>query len=254
MLWKACQCLNGIYLVLNMKRIAIPTIIVAAIGSLVCGCNKTEPTAPAGDNAVAPATAPAETSTEAPPIPTPAAATEAVKAAASELTTKFMEQAKAAADSKLGEIASALTAKMQALTAAVGTNAAVKSSLEGTLQSLTSGLDANALSSAFKVAEAAKFTPEQLTLAKEVGNLASAFVVQKNFAALEGAQGDVATIVKSLRSGEIATAIPALKNVAGNAHLTDSQKQLVTTIADKYAPGWKNAAGAVDALKKLPGL
>lgn len=231
-----------------MKRIALSTVIVAAIGSLVCGCNKTEPAAPAGDNAAA------ATSAEAPPIPAPAAAVEAVKSAANELATQFMAQAKAATDSKLGEIASELTTKMQALTAAVGTNAAVKSSLESTLQSLTSGLDANALSSAFKVAEAAKFTPEQLTLAKEVGNLASAFVVQKNFAALEGAQGDVATIVKSLRSGQITAAIPSLKNVATNAHLTDSQKQLVTTIADKYAPGWKNAAGAVDAIKKLPGL
>jgi hypothetical protein len=230
-----------------MKRIVIPTIIAAAIGSLVCGCNKTETTAPAGDNAAA-------TSAEAPPIPAPAAAVEAMKSAATELTTQFVAQAKAATDSKLGEIASELTAKMQSLTAAVGTNAAVKSSLESTLQSLTSGLDANALSSAFKVAEAAKFTPEQLTLAKEFGNLASAFVVQKNFAALEGAQGDVATIVKSLRSGQITAAIPSLKNVATNAHLTDSQKQLVTTIADKYAPGWKTAAGAVDAIKKLPGL
>jgi hypothetical protein len=230
-----------------MKRIAIPTVIVAAIGSLVCGCNKTEPSTPAGDTA----NAPAEPPIAAPATPAPAAAAEAVKAAATELTTKFVEQAKAAADSKLGEIASELTAKMRALTAAVGTNAAVKVSLESTLQSLTSGLDANALNSAFKVAEAAKFTTEQLALAKEVGNLASAFVVQKNFAAIEGAQGDVATIVKSLRSGEITAAIPALKNVATNVHLTDSQKQLVTTVADKYAPGWKNAAGAVDAIKKI---
>jgi hypothetical protein len=229
-----------------MKRIVISTVIVAAIGSLVCGCNKPESAAPANGTGTE-----ATTADGAPPIPSPAAVVDAAKAAATELTTKFVEQAKTAADSQLAPIASELTAKMQALTAAVGTNAAVKSSLESTLQSLMSGMDAKALGSAFQLAEAAKFTPEQLTLAKEVGNLASAYVVQKDFAALEGAQSDVANIVKSLRSGQITAAIPALKNVATNTHLTDSQKQLITTIADKYAPGWKNAAGAVDAIKKI---
>ena len=118
----------------------------------------------------------------------------------------------------------------------------------------TGGQDSDALTSAFKLASDAKLTPEQLGLAKQVGNLASAYVVQKNFASLTGAQGDVGTIVSSLRGGNVTTAIPAIKNVAGNAHLTDPQKKLITTVADKYAPGWQKAKGAMDSIKKLPGL
>jgi hypothetical protein len=159
-----------------------------------------------------------------------------------------------AADSQLGPIAAELTGKVEALTAVIGANDAIKGKLDSTLQSLLGGQDASALSTAFQLAEAAKLTPEQLGLAKEVGNLASAFVVQKNFSALAGAQGDVATIVTSLRNGQITSALPALKNIATNAHLTDTQKKLITSIADKYAPGWQKAAGAVDALKKLPGF
>ncbi len=170
------------------------------------------------------------------------------------LVSKFLDQAKSASDSQLGTIASELTGKVKSLGAAVGANDAVKSLLDGTLKSLTGGMDSDALTSAFKLAAAAKLTPEQIDLAKQVGNVASAYVVQKNFAALEGAQGDVGTIVSSLRGGKVTAAIPAIKNVAGNAHLTDPQKKLITTVADKYAPGWQKAKGAMDGIKKLPGL
>jgi hypothetical protein len=170
------------------------------------------------------------------------------------LVSKFVDQAKAASDSQLGPIASELTGKIQSLGSALAGNATVKSALDGTLKSLTGGVDADALTSAFKVASAAKLTPEQLGLAKQVGNLASAYVVQKNFTSLTGAQDDVGTIVSSLRGGNVTAAIPAIKNVAGNAHLTDAQKKLITTVADKYAPGWEKAKGAMDSLKKLPGL
>ena len=170
------------------------------------------------------------------------------------LVSKFLDQAKSASDSQLGTIASELTGKMQSLGAAVAGNAAIKSELDSTLKSLTGGMDSEALTSAFKVASAAKLTPEQIGLAKQVGNLASAYAVQKNFATLPGAQGDVGTIVSSLRDGNVTAAIPAIKNVAGNAHLTDGQKQLITKVADKYAPGWEKAKGAMDSVKKLPGF
>lgn len=170
------------------------------------------------------------------------------------LTTNFLDQAKSTSDSQLGAIASELTGKMQALGAAGGANTGLTDKLDGILKSLAGGQDAAGLTSAFKLASAAKLTPEQVGLAKQVGNLASAYAVQKNFTSLEGAQGDVATIVKSLRSGEVAGAIPALKNVATNAQLTDGQKTLIAKVADKYAPGWKNAGEALDAVKKLPGF
>ena len=116
------------------------------------------------------------------------------------------------------------------------------------------GLDSAALGSAFKLVSAAKLTSEQLELARQFGNLASAYVVQKNFSALDGAQGDVANIVNALRSGKIKAALPSLKTIAQNAKLTATQKTLITTIADKYAPGLSKAAGAMDSLKKLPGF
>jgi hypothetical protein len=167
---------------------------------------------------------------------------------------QLVDQAKASGDSKLTDIASELTGKMGKLESLLGTNSAIKDKLDSTLKSLTGGADSDALNSAFSLAKGAKPTPEQLGLVKQVGNLTSAFVVQKNFSALDGAQGDVATIVSSLREGKVSAAAPALKNVATNAHLTDGQKQLITTIADKYAPGWKKAGEAVDAVKKLPGF
>ena len=168
------------------------------------------------------------------------------------LASKFLDQAKSASDGQLGTIASELTGKVQSLGASIGKNDAVKSRLDGMLKSLTGGMDSDALKSAYQTASAAKLTPEQLGLAKQVGNLASAYVVQKNFATLQGSQGDVATVVSSLRSGNVTAAIPPLKNVASNAHLTEGQKQLISAVADKYAPGWQKAKGAMDSLKKLP--
>jgi hypothetical protein len=170
------------------------------------------------------------------------------------LVSQFMEQAKAASDSQLGPIAAELTAKIQSLGTALAGNTTVKSALDGTLQSLTGGMDSEALNSAFDLVKGAKLTPEQVGVAKEVGNLTSAYVVQKNFATLEGSQGDVATVVSSLRSGNVTAAIPPLKNVATSAKLTDPQKQIITKVADKYAPGWQKAKGAMDSLKKLPGF
>jgi hypothetical protein len=170
------------------------------------------------------------------------------------LIANFQNQANSAGDSQLGSIASELTGKVQSLGTAVGTNNAVTSKLDSTLKSLTGGEDSAALTSAFGLVKGAKLTPEQLGLAKQVGNLASAYVVQKNFASLDASQGDVATIVSSLRSGNLKAAGPPLKNVATSAKLTDTQKQLITTIADKYAPGFSKAAGAMDAVKKLPGF
>jgi hypothetical protein len=170
------------------------------------------------------------------------------------LVSQFTEQAKAASDSQLGPIAGELTTKIQSLGTALAGNATVKSALDGTLKSLTGGMDSEALNSAFDLVKGAKLTPEQVGVAKEVGNLTSAYVVQKNFATLEGSQGDVATIVKSLRSGNVTAAVPPLKNVATSAKLTGPQKQIITKVADKYAPGWQKAKGAMDSLKKLPGL
>ena len=124
------------------------------------------------------------------------------------------------------------------------------------MQSLTAGEDSTALGQVFQVAQAAtNLTPQQQQLAKEVGSLTSAFVVQKNFSSLDGAQGEVASVVNALRKGDITAAIPPLQKVAQNAGLTPSQKDLVSSLADQYAPGLKKAAGTLQqGLKSLPSL
>jgi len=177
------------------------------------------------------------------------------KATANEVASKFVTMAKAQGDNLLTSIGQDLSAKAQSLVDSTAGNQTVKTNLESSLGSLTSGKDAEALTPAFQIGQTPGLTPTQLQLAKEVGNLASAFVVQRNFSSLSGAQGDVATLVNSLRNGQYAATLTPLKNIMNNASLTPSQKQLVGSIADKYAPALKQATGALQqGLQGLQGL
>jgi hypothetical protein len=210
---------------------------LAAAACFLCGCGDPKATPSGGD-----ATAPAR---EAPTPEAVKATVEAAKAAVADLTAQFSKAAAAQSDKLLGSIGGDLADKVKALGESLGVNEAAKSQLDSSLQSLLNGQDADAVNSVFQVAQAANLTPQQMGLAKEVGNLASAYVVQKNFSALDGAQGDVATIVNSLRKGEIAAAVSPIQKVAQNANLTAPQKQLISSIADKYAPGLKKAADSL---------
>ena len=163
--------------------------------------------------------------------------------------------ASAQKDQVLGSIGTELAGKVSALTQSAAGDSALKSQVENTVQSLVVGKDSSALSSIYQTVQAANLTPQQLQLAKDTGNLATAFVVQRNFSSLEGSQSDVATIVNSLRKGEIMPAVPAIEKVAQNANLTAPQKQLIGSIADKYAPGVTKAAGSLQqGLQGLRGL
>jgi hypothetical protein len=162
--------------------------------------------------------------------------------------------AQSATNSQLGSIATDLTNQVTKLEATLPTNSVTKGKLDGTLQSLGAGNDADALKSAYSLTHGAKLTEEQTSAARQVGNLTSAYVVQKNFSTLDGSQTDVTNLVSSLRSGNTVAAVVPLKNIVSNPKLTDSQKQLITTVADKYAPGYQKARNAVDAFKKLPGF
>ena len=129
-----------------------------------------------------------------------------------------------------------LTGKLKALDLGAQCFGRSESELTGTLQALVRGKDADALAKVFQIAHVASPTPEPKGLAKEAGNLATAFVVQRNFAALEGANGDVATLVASLRRGEVAGPAPAIQRIAKNANLTAPQKQLIGSVAGQYVP------------------
>ena len=249
-----------------MKNSVQSLLLLTATACILCGCGESK-TPPADSNPVTPPAKPvvetapvtkavAETAAPAqPPVVTPAPATP-VKAAVTDVSTQFAAAAAAQTDKLLGSIGGDLAGKVKSLSQSLGVNDALKSQLDGALQSLTDGKDSTALGQVFQVAQAAtNLTPEQQQLAKEVGNLASAFVVQKNFSSLDGAQGDVAGVVNSLRQGNITAAIPPLQKVAQNAGLTPSQKELVSSLADQYAPGLKKAAGTLQqGLKSLPSL
>jgi hypothetical protein len=229
-----------------MKHQLNSLILTIAVAVALCGCGKSESEPTASPGSTAPA-APA----------TPAQVEEAKKVV-TDLASQLVQKVKAGADEKLGPIATDLASKVNSLSSSLGANETVKAQLDSTLQSLLGGMDAAALGTAFKVVEAAKLTPEQVGLAKEVGNLASAFVVQRNFASLDGAQGDVATLVNSLRKGEVAAALAPLQKITQNANLTATQKDLLSSLADQYAPALKNAAGSLQQglqnLKSLPGV
>jgi len=249
-----------------MKKAIYPIGVSLGLAALLVGCGKSDSTSTDMSTKESASTTPAATNSVAATVQaTATAATTAVKAAVetaqstvSKLSTDLVSKAKSSADTQLSSIATELADKVKLLDASTTTNQAAQSALTNTVQSLVSGQDSGALSSAFQLAKSATLTPEQLSLAKDVGNVASAYVVQKNFASLEGSQTDVATLVTSLRKGELTSTLVPLQNITKNAQLTDTQKTLVTSLADQYAPGLKKAADTVnqglDTLKKLPGF
>lgn len=202
-------------------------------------------------NVPAPSSAPTST-------PTPAPAPEqlaAARSAALEPVSQFAASASAQTDKVAASIGSELATKAQSLTQSAGANSALKTQLAGAMQSLSAGNDAGALTTLFQQAKQANLTPQQTQLAKDVGNLASAYVVQRNFSSLDGAQGNVATIVNSLRKGSVMPAVPALESLAQNASLTPKQKDLLSTVADQYAPGLKKTSDSLkQGLQSLQGL
>ncbi len=251
-----------------MKNSVQHLLLLAGIAGSLCGCGESKTTPTDGNAVIPPAPSAAETKAPAPsavesaaptkpPTETPApAAPPAVKAAVTDLSAQFAQAAAAQTDKLLGSIGGDLAGKVKSLSQSLGVNDALKSQLDGALQSLTAGKDSTALGQVFQVAQAAtNLTPQQQQLAKDVSNIASAYVVQKNFSSLDGAQGDVAGVVNALRQGDIAAAVPPLQKVAQNAGLTPSQKELVSSLADQYAPGLKKAAGTLQqGLKSLPSL
>jgi len=180
------------------------------------------------------------------------------KSTASDIASQFVTMAKQQKDNVLSSIGQDLGLKTTALSESCTNNESVKTNLDSSLTALLNGKDAEALTPAFQLAKGANLTPEQLHLAKEVGNLASAYVVQRNFSSLPGEQGDVATLVSSLRNGQYAAAVPPLQKIMNDASLTPAQKQLIGSVADEYAPSLKQAAGTLqqglETLKGLPGL
>ena len=176
-------------------------------------------------------------------------ATDAPKPTA-DLISDLKASSQADPDPTLKSLGADLGDKAAALNQSLDNTPKVQGQLQKGLNSLLGNRAPAALDSLQHLTQA-KLTPDQSKLAKDVYHTGSAYVVQKNFGSLEGSEGDVAQLVGSLRKGGSAEALPALKKIGGNAKLTQPQKDLLTSLTDKYAPGLKKAG---DALKSVPGL
>jgi hypothetical protein len=229
-------------------------LLLASLGLssalLLTGCDKSQPAAPAAE---AKPSAVAKAVEDAKPALTQAA-TQTVQVAATaavDLGQKLLATAQNSSDSLLKDLSQEVQTSVTQLGQKLAGDTTLKASLDEALQSVLKGQDVPALEYYQKLVQA-KLTPEQTTLVKQTGDVLSAFMVQKNFGALEGAQTEVSQIVNALRKGDAATAIPYIQKVAGNAQLTAPQKELLTNLADKYAPGLKNAAKSLqEGVKSL---
>ncbi len=170
------------------------------------------------------------------------------------LGQQLLASAKNQTDGVLSSITTDLGGKLGVLGQSLTQTPAVKQQLDGAVKSLLAGQEVEALGAYAKMADA-KPTAEQAKLLKEVKDLTAAYVVQKNFATLSGSEGDVAQIVSSFRKGEAMSALPAIQKVSQNAQLTSAQKELLSSVADKFAPGAKKAGEALQqGLKGLKAL
>jgi hypothetical protein len=157
-------------------------------------------------------------------------------------------------DATLGSLGGELATKAKSLNTSLAGSPETQTQLTGALQSLLGNKGPEAVAD-FQKLSAAKLTPDQMKLAKDVGHVGSAYLVQKNLGALDGSQSDVAQIVSSLRKGNVTEALPAIKKVSQNANLTPEQKDLLTSMSEKLVPGMGKAGEAISGgLKSIPGF
>lgn len=158
-------------------------------------------------------------------------------------------------DSVLKSIGADLETRVGKLAQSLAGNEAVKDQLSTSVKALLGNQDVDAVA-ALNTLAAARLTPEQTALAKEVYQTGAAFVTQRNFASLPGVGSEVGQLVNAVWKGNYTQALVPLQKVYGKASLTPAQKNLLATTFDPYLPkGWKEAAGAlqqgVEQFKKL---
>ena len=156
-------------------------------------------------------------------------------------------------DPTLKSLGSELGSKVQASHQSLAGKPDTQGQLSGALKSILGNKGGETLA-AFQKLSQTKLTPEQAKLAKDAGHLGSAYLVHKNLGNLEGSQSDVAQIVRSVRKGNFTEALPAIKKVSQNAKLTPAQKELLASLAEKYAPGASKESGALKGVKRNPDL
>ena len=169
----------------------------------------------------------------------------------SELLGDLKKSTETAADPEVKSLGKDLGAKVGTLNTSLAGNTAAQGQLNSALGGLTGKASPITALSSLQQLSQAKLTPDQTKLAKDVYNTGSAYVVQKHLGNVEGAQGDVATVVGALKKGSPSEALPALKNIGQNGKLTDSQKALVESMIKSHVPGLQKGE---DFLNKIPGI
>ena len=177
-------------------------------------------------------------------------ATSAYQNFSSQLTSSLQSSS----DSLLKNISTDLGTRVLKLGESLQSNETVKTQLNTAMEALLGKKDSEAVGSFGKLTDS-KLTPEQTTLAKDVYNAAAALVTQRNFSSLEGMNSEVTSLVNSVWKGNYSEALPPLQKIWTKASLTESQKNLLGTTFDKYAPGWRDSAAKLqqgtDLLKKF---
>jgi len=247
------------------------TVSLAVLsGVLIAGCGDSskEATTPAPASPTPPPTTAAdeikktatdvakEVSAEAKKQATEAAAQVQKQATAAyqNLSSQLTSGLQSSSDSLLKNISTDLGTRVAKLGDSLQSNEVVKTQLNSAMESLLGKKDSEAVGTFGKLTDS-KLTPEQTTLAKDVYNAAAALVTQRNFSGLEGMNSEVSGLVNSVWKGNYTEALPPLQKIWTKATLTDSQKNLLGTTFDKYAPGWRDNAAKLqqgtDLLKKF---
>jgi hypothetical protein len=154
-------------------------------------------------------------------------------------------------DEVLGSVARDLVSKVAVLGTSLAAQPAAKERLDRALTALAGGREVAALDLLAKVWQA-RLTPEQARVAMQVKDLATAYAVQRNFGLIQGARDDVAQVVLGLRQGEVATVVPAVQKMLDSGKLTEPQRELLTDLADRSAPGFKQVSETLTQGLKSP--
>lgn len=172
----------------------------------------------------------------------------------SDLGEKLSAEAKTSNDDVLAGLADELGTHVAQLGEALKSNPELTSQLTNAVQSLLKNQDIDAVGALNGLTEA-NLTPGQKSLLKSTYDTAAAFVTERNFSSLEGFEGEVGQIVSALRGGDYKSALQPLQKIWGQAQLSAQQKDLLSGVFDKYAPGWRGAADSLnkglDAVKGL---
>lgn len=161
-----------------------------------------------------------------------------------DLSKQLMENTQAKANDLMKQISADLQTRVTDLGESLKSNETLMEQLNGAVQALLNNKDVDAVGAFNKVA-AAKLTPEQTTLAKDVYNAAAAFVTERNFSSLEGMNSEVSKLATSVWKGNYTEALQPLQTIYSKSTLTTEQKDLLGAVFDDYLPGWQEKAGAL---------